>query len=240
MNIVDIHCHILPYVDDGASTLEEAMDLLWMEADQGVTEICLTPHLRHKMFDSSDEKIAEKFAQLSAAAREQRLPIRLHLSREYYYDDHFRKKLSEGQLLPMGGDILLTEFSYSSDFQALRNAAMEELNAGFTPLFAHVERYRAFEEDPNCGKALMEMGVLMQVNADGVMGRNGRKTKLLCERLIKSGCIHVVASDTHDSINRVPGLKKCADYLEKKIGRASTHRLMYENPLAILNSLEEE
>ena len=81
---------------------------------------------------------------------------------------------------------------------------------------------------------------LMQVNADGVMGRNGRKTKLLCERLIKSGCIHVVASDTHDSINRVPGLKKCADYLEKKIGRASTHRLMYENPLAILNSLEEE
>ena len=52
MNIVDIHCHILPYVDDGASTLEEAMELLWMEADQGVTEICLTPHLRHKMFDS--------------------------------------------------------------------------------------------------------------------------------------------------------------------------------------------
>ena len=240
MNIIDIHCHILPYVDDGAANLEEALTLLQLEAQQGVTEICLTPHLRHKMFESSDEKLREKFNQLQDAAWDQNIPIKLHLSREYYYDDHFKKALKEKNVLPMGGDVLLTEFSYSSDYQTLHAAAEEILNAGFIPLFAHVERYKAFQDDPDCGKPLVEMGVLLQMNADSIIGQDGRKTKLLSERLLKTGCIHVVASDAHDTENRVPNLKKCADYLEKKIGRAGTHRLMYDNPLAILNSLEEE
>lgn len=240
MNIIDIHCHILPYVDDGAANLEEALTLLQLEAQQGVTEICLTPHLRHKMFESSDEKLREKFNQLQDAAWDQNIPIKLHLSREYYYDDHFKKALKEKNVLPMGGDVLLTEFSYSSDYQALHAAAEEILNAGFIPLFAHVERYKAFQDDPDCGKPLVEMGVLLQMNADSIIGQDGRKTKLLSERLLKTGCIHVVASDAHDTENRVPNLKKCADYLEKKIGRAGTHRLMHDNPLAILNSLEEE
>lgn len=240
MEIIDIHCHILPYVDDGAANLEEALELLRRQAHQGVTEVCLTPHLRHKMFESSDEKIREKFNQLQDAVWDQNIPLKLHLSREYYYDDHFKKALEENNVLPMGGDILLTEFSYSSDAQALHTAAEEILNAGYIPLFAHVERYKAFQDDPGCGKPLMEMGVLLQMNADSIIGLEGRKTKLLAQRLLKENCIHVLASDAHDLENRTSNLKKCADYLEKKIGRACTHRLMYGNPLAILNSLGEE
>lgn len=240
MRIIDIHCHILPYVDDGAVNLEEALALLQMEAQQGVTEICLTPHLRHKMFESSDEKILEKFFQLQDAAREQNIPIKLHLSREYYYDNKFREILREKKVIPMGGDILLTEFSYSSDYRTLHTAAEEILSEGYVPLFAHIERYRAFQDDPDCGGPLVEMGVVLQMNADSIIGRDGRKTKHLCERLLKTGCIHVVASDAHDTENRIPNLRKCADYLEKKIGRVGTHRLIYENPLAILNIMEEE
>ncbi len=240
MKLIDIHCHVLPYVDDGAADLEEALELLRTEAQQGVTRICLTPHLRHRMFESSDEKILEKFLQLQNAAREQDVPVKLHLSREYYFDDQFRKILREKKVIPMGGDILLTEFSYSSDYRILHAAAEEILSRGYFPLFAHVERYKAFQDDPECGEPLVEMGVMLQINADSIIGRDGRKTKHLCERLLKTGCIHVVASDAHDTENRIPNLRKCADYLEKKIGRAGTHRLVYENPLAILNIMEEE
>lgn len=240
MRIIDIHCHILPYVDDGAANLDEALELLWMEAKQGVTGICLTPHLRHNMFESSDEKIREKFLQLQDAARDQNIPIKLHLSREYYFDDQFRRALSERKLIPMGGDVLLTEFSYSSDYQTLHTAAAEILGEGYIPLFAHVERYKAFQDDPGCGIPLAEMGVLLQMNADSIIGRAGRKMKHLCQQLLKDGGVHVVASDAHDTENRIPNLRKCADYLEKKIGRAGTHRLMYDNPLAILNIMEEE
>lgn len=240
MKIIDIHCHILPYVDDGAANLEEALVLLRMEAQQGVTEICLTPHLRHKMFETPDEKIRDKFNQLRDAAWDERIPIQLHLSREYYFDEQFQKALKEKNVLPMGSDILLTEFSYSSDAQALHAAANEILDAGYYPMFAHVERYKAFQDDPECGRPLVEMGVLLQMNADSILGLEGRKTRALAERLLKTGCIHVLASDAHDSENRIPNLKKCADYLEKKIGRAGTQRLLYDNPLAILNTLEEE
>lgn len=240
MTFTDIHCHILPYVDDGAANLDEALELLRLEQRQGVTEICLTPHLRRGMFDSPDEKIREKFSQLRAAAAEQEIPIRLHLSREYYFDSRFRALLRSGKVLPMGRDVLLTEFGYTSGFDVLRDAAEEILSAGYIPLFAHVERYKPFQDDPECGKILIDMGVLLQINADGVIGREGRKTRLLCQRLLRSGCIHVVASDAHDPELRVPNLEKCADYLEKKIGHPGTQRLMRDNPLAILYSLEEE
>ena len=84
--MVDIHCHLLPYVDDGAEDLDEAVELLEEQHKQGVTTICFTPHLRTDMFESPDEKIIRQFERLDRIQRENGFGMSLYLSREYHCD----------------------------------------------------------------------------------------------------------------------------------------------------------
>lgn len=235
MNLTDIHCHILPYVDDGAVDMDEALELLTMEANQGVSEICLTPHLREEMFTTPDSKILSVFDRLKAAAEENAIPAALHLSREYYYSPLFRKVLAAGEVIPMGRRTLLIEFSYHASCETLEEAALEVLSAGYSPLFAHVERYMAIQDNPGEAAKLIGMGVKLQVNAASILGKDGWHLKRVCKRLLKEHSIFAVASDTHDTEVRVPYMEKCRKYLEKKFGRDYAQELMEVNPLSILS-----
>ena len=233
MNLIDLHNHILPYVDDGAADMEEALELLQMEAEQGVSVVCVTPHLRRKMFESTDARVQEMFARLRTEAAQ--IPIELHLSREYYFDSNFEKLLEAQSLLSMGSQrVVLTEFSYRSSAETLLEASRMITQARYQPLFAHVECYEAVQNDPELVRKLVDSGTMIQMNANAALGLEGWKKKFLCRRLLKQKLVHVIASDAHDPENRTTNLRKCAVYLEKKIGREYTQQLMWENPLQIL------
>ena len=100
--LVDLHCHILPYVDDGALRTEESEQLLDMLYLQGVRVICATPHLREKMFETPDEEILAQFDELQAYAARRSYAVRLFLSREYHCDRLTRERMERGSLLRMG------------------------------------------------------------------------------------------------------------------------------------------
>lgn len=235
MNIVDLHCHIMPYVDDGAADTDEALELLRSERDQGVTELCLTPHLRHGMFHSTDEKIITGFERLKDEALEAGLKLRMHLSREYYFDADFLKRLDAGDVIPMGPHkALLLEFSYNTPAETLLKASRRVQEAGYLPLFAHVERYGAIMEDTALAKQLYKGGTLIQMNASSLLGLEGWRQKHTAKQLLKQKSVHVIASDAHDSDLRTPNLKRCADYLERKVGAEAAELLLSINPRAIL------
>lgn len=240
MEMIDLHCHIMPYVDDGAANLEEAMALLRLEAQQGITDICLTPHLRAHMFTSTDEKVLEGYERLKAKVQEEQLPLTLYFSREYYYDSDFRELLEAGHLIPIGAETLLLEFNYASSAKTLREAAKAVLDAGYTPLFAHVERYQAVQSDTGLVKQLTEMGTKIQVNAASLLGQEGWKKKWCAKALLRAELVDVIASDCHDVQVRVPNLAKCAVYLEKKFGRERMQQLLHDRPLYILKDTAEE
>ena len=233
--MIDLHCHILPCVDDGAANTDETLELLQMEAEQGVEAVCFTPHLREGMFTTPDEKIREAFQRILRIADERGITPALYLSREYHYDSLFLRKLEEGTLLPMGARrVLLLEFSYTSDFDTLRNAAEQVMDRGYTPMFAHVERYRVIQREPGLAKALSRAGVIIQVNADSILGLDGWRIRRACNHLMDERAIHVVASDAHDPASRAVNLKKCGEYLIRRIGRANTRRILRDNPCEIL------
>lgn len=233
--MIDLHCHILPYVDDGAFDMDVALELLEMEAEQGVTQICLTPHLRSEMFETPDKKILAMYDRLRQTAEENGIPVVLNLSREYYYDPQFRRALSAGQVIPMGGQVLLVEFSYNSDFSVLEEAAQAVFAAGYQPMFAHVERYRVIQKNPDLVERLMDMGVRIQVNAGSILGSDGRYEKKTARYLLKNFLVFAVASDAHDPRSRVPNLGKCWKFLEKKFSRDYAEELLYTNPLSIFS-----
>lgn len=233
--MTDIHCHLLPYVDDGAFDMDEALELLEQEAGQGVDTVCLTPHLRQDMFETPDSKLLTMFARLNQAAAENSIPIRLFLSREYYYDSQFRQLLRDNRVMPMAGKVLLVEFSYGSNWEDLLEAAQLVQEAGYRPMFAHVERYRVIQHDPGVIQTLLAQGVLIQVNADSILGRAGFREKKTARQLLKNRAVTVVASDAHDCRLRTPNLQKCRTYLERKFGRDYARELLETNPRSILS-----
>ena len=233
--MTDVHCHLLPYVDDGAHDLEEAAELLKLEAAQGVTTVCVTPHLRQEMFETPDEILRRQYERLSKIA--EGFGITLCLSREYHYDGLFREKLHQHQILPIGRNGVLVEFSYSDSRDQMLCAMGEILNSGYVPIIAHVERYAA--TTPDLISDLKNAGARIQVNADAVLGRDGRYAKKLAWTLLRADLVDVVASDAHDTAERPPRLAQCYKKLIKKLGAETASRLTERNPEMLLTGKTE-
>ena len=240
LELADLHCHLMPYVDDGAYDEEECLELLKQEAEQGVRSICLTPHLRADMFESSDEEVALHFAMAQRLAEEAALPLKLYCSREYHFDRIFRSRLAKGELRPLGeGKTLLVEFGGRHSGEEILESVALVKHAGWQPLIAHVERYLPLHQDWAFAHELREAGALLQVNAGSVLGREGLRQKQLVKRLLQKDLVDVIASDAHDSRIRVPELALCAQQIEKKYGRGPARRLLGDNPRAILQGSKE-
>lgn len=238
--MIDLHCHILPNVDDGASDLNESVEMIRAQVRQGVTEICLTPHMRIDMFCTPDEKIAVEYRQLIQRLEEEHIRVKLRVSREYFYDSEFRKRLREGKVIPMGDfHVLLLEFGLEVPSEILPEASKRVREAGFTPLFAHVERYRAVQKDIELVKELMDVGTVIQINAGALLGDEGKLLKNVAWSLLRKGYVNVIASDAHGSRERTPNLRRCFNLLEKEIGRKNADILLCRNPEAILRNTEE-
>ena len=235
IRIADIHCHILPYVDDGAEQKEESMALLESQFQQGVRVICVTPHLRRGMFETPDEVVLEQFERMQERARAFEGKMHLYLSREYYCDSSFVQRVEAGNVIPMGnGEYLLTEFSTRYSKEEAYEFIKLIRKAGYRPLIAHVERFPELK-DLKCVERMIHLGAKIQVNAGSLLGREGILQALWTRRLIKNHLVHVVASDAHDTETRPPELGKVAKYLKNFVGEAETKNLLYENPLTILN-----
>ncbi len=236
--LVDLHCHVLPYVDDGAARKEESMRLLEMQYEQGVRTICVTPHLRQRMFESADEDIRLQFERLKERAGALPGPVKLFLSREYYADKGLLAKLEAGEVLPLGeGRHLLVEFSRHSEEDIHRYLDAVQ-SAGYTPLIAHVERYPALSGRPEAVEALKMRGCRIQINAGSILGREGLKQKHWSHRLLKLHLADVVASDAHDPQDRPPELDLCCRKLTRRYGEARARQLLCADPLHILLGTE--
>lgn len=240
MGFVDVHCHLMPYVDDGAETLEIAKRMLDQQARQGVDTVILTPHWRSGMFVTPDDQIQWQFTRMKEiAAMDDRLP-ELYLGREYHCNRDFLKRMEEGPLQTMGGgSFVLAEFSYPDRGEDILDTIDAIQKKGYRVAVAHIERYAAVQKEKDFAQRMADRGAWLQVNADSVMGENGFAAKWLCRRLLKEKLIHLVASDAHNLDRRPPNLGRCAEYLRRKVGADYTEQLLCRNPRLLLQKCRE-
>ena len=238
-NLFDIHCHIIPEVDDGARTMEMALKMLQMEYEDGVRSVILTPHYRREMFETPKEKIERQFALLKekseAVIGED---LHLYLGCEFHANTTMVEKLVSGERPTMAGsDYVLTEFSQETDFSFARERIYDLVSHGFIPIVAHVERYPQIRKDFGNLEALRENGAYLQVNAGSILGEEGFQAKRFCKKLMKNNMLDFIGSDCHRTDKRVPNLGACAEYMEKKMGKDYMERIFIRNPQKIVENI---
>lgn len=232
---IDIHNHTLFGVDDGAKTIENAMAMLYDAKAQGAESIILTPHYRHGMFGYPLDKVLANFKELKAAADS--IGLNLFLGCEYHVNSGIAEALNTGRCKTLaGGDYVLTEYSYETEYSYIVEHTHRLLSCGYFPVIAHVERYKCLTKKPALCAELSNMGALIQVNADSVLGLDGWATERFCKKLLKNEWADVIASDTHDRKERACHMGECKALVAKKYGSEYAERLFVTNPKRIINN----
>ena len=231
MKICDIHTHILPGVDDGAQTMEQALQMLRNAAASDVEYLVLTPHCNRQ--DRQDtQNLQAVFERLCACSRE--IPVKLALGAEVHVTQNL-PELLQRKAFPTINDsrYLLTEFPFH--WEKLQFLPMLEriCDLGYVPVVAHPERYCAVIEEPETVHSWLELGCHLQLTADSVVGKYGTRVQKCAAYLLKNGLVCCVASDAHGNDSRNNNLLEVQSYLTLYYSRQCAKALLWDNPKRI-------
>ncbi|MGI6006243.1 MAG: CpsB/CapC family capsule biosynthesis tyrosine phosphatase [Ruminococcus sp.] len=234
MKMADVHCHILPAVDDGAYDLSETREMLKTAYEEGIRTIFATPHYHGEMGSGVWAKRKAMLKETQRIAREVSEDFRILAGSEIFYSEKAVKDLLEGTVWTMNDSCyVLVEFVPYEEFSYIKRGLQTLQYHGFWPILAHVERYEDLMKIERV-RQLTDMGIYLQVNAGSVLGKNGRLVKNYIRELLKERMIHLVGTDAHGSRHRRPLMAKCASYIEKKTDRQYCRDICRENARKII------
>ncbi|MBQ7616060.1 MAG: protein-tyrosine-phosphatase [Butyrivibrio sp.] len=234
---IDMHCHIMPGVDDGSQDMATSLEMLRIAEKNGITHIILTPHHKPMHHNVSPEHNVLYRKKLQEAAKDEGLKVKLFSGNEIYYSDKTMEELEQGKICSLAGsDYVLVEFHPTNPFKAIQNAMNRVQAAGFIPIIAHVERYSDIAGHASRVQDLIDMGCLIQVNASSVMGKYGFGISHFTKKLLKDGLVHFIASDAHDTKSRAPKLYECRSYVERKYGEDYARELFFLNAANVIRN----
>lgn len=233
---VDLHAHLLPGVDDGPATLEDALALARATVTAGTVRVVATPHVNGDRL-IAPEAIGPAVAELNRALERESIDLIVHAGAEVALSRLL--DLSDDELDPLrlgDGPYLLLECPFAvraGDFEPLVRDAQAR---GHRVLLAHPERCPTFQRDPERLVRLVETGALVQLTAGALRGAFGSRTRDFAHRLLRDGLVHVMASDAHDTVRRPPGLGDALERAERAVPGIGARKawLTEEVPEAIL------
>ena len=238
MDFCDIHSHLLYGVDDGAETEKQMQSILDAAYADGVRTICATPHYHPGYFGDNTEAVDIAFRRLKEYAV--KYPdLALCLGNELRYGRGFDEWIKSGACRSLNGSrYVLIDFLEHDRADYIVDSTLRVLNAGYTPILAHAERYESFHRDMREIEYLRSCGVVMQVDSASPFGGWGAGSKIRSRRIIKAQLADLVASDAHNTRSRPPNLSGCYEYVKDKCGRAYADSLFIRNPRMILSDGE--
>jgi protein-tyrosine phosphatase len=233
--MIDIHCHILPGLDDGPESLDESLDVCRTAAADGVTCIVATPHYKPGTFEFTGPQIIEAVNVLMAAIKSTGLDLRILPGAEVTVSPEMSTNLKMGGHFTLNhGRYFLAEFSPLSVPAGWDTFLLSFLNAGLTPIIAHPERNAWFVNHPDALAAAVQSGVKLQVTAMSLSGGFGSEARDFAINLLRQNLVHVIASDSHSADFRPPRLSEAVRLAADVVGRQQAEALVTTNPRAII------
>ena len=236
----DVHTHILPGVDDGSPDFSKSLDMIRMAYLNGTRRIILTPHHRGH-YRTDPDRLHEIYEELSGKSAALFPDMKLYLGSEIFYEPDVPDKLEAGSVLTINGSkYALIEFQPVTPCSQMIRAVSEVACAGFIPVVAHIERYNNARSHPELVDDLLDMGAIIQMNADSIMGKHGFQIRFFCHRMLKAGKVHIIGSDCHNTDHRTPLLRDCFLRIHRKYGAEYAADLFCFNGRAIIENREIE
>ena len=236
---VDIHCHILPGVDDGSQTPEETKAMLQKAWDEGIHIMVATPHY-HKQRGKNDIELIKKQLLLTRKlAKEVNPKMQICLGMEIYYGEDVPELLKEGRVVSIRKSrYILVEFSPGDEFQYILNAVRKLQMSGHTVIIAHIERYNCLRKDISNVEYLREMGAYLQVNTGSITGSYGRSVKKFLREVLKAHLVQLVGTDAHGSERRTPKMQEAYKEVVKRCGEEYADQIFGQNAKKVLRNEE--
>lgn len=232
--MLDIHCHILPGVDDGSKDFETSLKMLELEIENGVKTIIVTPHQFLKKANiSSREELYNIYLRFQEETKH--LPITILFGAEIYYNKLAKEAIKNHTVITMNNsNTILMEFSLLDEVE-IDEIVHDTMIRGYHTIVAHPERYSYMTIQ--LAKSIKQAGGSIQLNTSSILGNNGRKIKRKAFKLMKEDLVDYIASDAHSINLRKPNLKECYKLVEKKFGNEYAKRIFLENANSLKKSI---
>ncbi|MBP3905931.1 MAG: hypothetical protein J6D47_03155 [Peptostreptococcaceae bacterium] len=235
--MIDIHCHILPNVDDGSESLEESIAMAKIAESEGITKIVNTSHCHFDFKYKKGNELKLELEKFNQALKEENINIEVLLGNELYYTSDLIERFDELDFFSMNNSkYILMEFSPINFPKNIEDVIYEIKIRGYIPIIAHAERYKQVQEDVNIVLDCIKEGALIQVNASSILGKNGEKAEDTSKKLLDNNMVHFVATDAHSSNRRRPLIKDSYNYILKNYGKEVSEKLFIENPTAVIEN----
>jgi protein-tyrosine phosphatase len=231
--LVDLHCHYLAGVDDGARDEDEGVGMLEALYALGFEWVVATPHMRPGMFDNEKAGLERAFAAMQPRLSRPGLP-KTSLSSEHYFDDQVFGRIRSGHGLPYpGGKAVLLEF-YAVDFPPMVARCFAELRrGGLLPVIAHPERYRVLWDSLDPLEQLVDAGAAALLDTAALVGKYGKSPQRAAEAILELGLYHAACSDAH-RVADVEDVARGMQRIEKLFGKDEREFLFETGPRALL------
>lgn len=237
----DIHCHIIPNVDDGSGSLNDSVEMATLAAKSGTKGLIATPHCNIPgLVDNYwSEYFDKKIVQLNGELDKRGIPVRIYAGQEIFSHGDILARLKKGELITLNkSEYVLIEFDFDISESEVLSSARKLACEGYKPIIAHPERYGFVYEDPDSIRRLKRAGAFIQINGDSINGRLGLRPAQVSGYILENRHADFVASDAHSQYSRTPNLSEAHEIVCSYFSYDYAELIFNDNPLCVLNNKE--
>jgi protein-tyrosine phosphatase len=234
--VIDLHCHILPGLDDGPASVEDSLEMCRIAAADGIRVVVATPHMLNGMFRVERRDVLDGVRCLSEVLRGASIPLQILPGADVHLDKSVPGFLDRGELVTLAdiGRHLLLELPQDIVPEGTAELLFQVQLRGVTPIITHPERNIAIQQNPSILNGLVGAGTLTQITAGSLTGSFGERVRKCALGMLRSRTAHLVSTDAHNTGRRSPRLSEARRVVEAEAGSEEAERIFEERPGRIL------
>ncbi len=235
--MIDLHCHLLPGIDDGAKDEATALKMARIAEKDGIQIVACTPHIYPGLYENDTAGIRARVVALQARFDDAGIALKLTFGADAHLTPELFDRVRAGSAPTLhGGRYFLLEPSHHFAPPRFEASVFNFIAAGYVPVLTHPERLSWIEGHYAVFRSLFRSGVWLQVTAGSLTGRFGSNAQYWAERMLDDGMVHLLATDAHGIEHRAPLLAEGRQAAAKWVGVDEATRLVVDRPLAILEN----
>ena len=237
--MIDLHCHLLPGIDDGPANLDDALAMAQQAVADGIHTVVVTPHIHPGRYHNERHTIKQATQQLHHALQAHHIPLRVLPGAEVRISPESLELLLQDRVPPIGHHhgcpVVLLELPHSGIPLGSLQFVQKVISLNIQPVIAHPERNKAVMDDPDRIAPFVAAGCWLQLTAGAITGGFGAAAQAAAAHIVGQGDARWVASDAHNTTTRPPQLKAALHHVQQQWGAACAQRLFHTHPQQLLS-----